>query len=84
MPEKLKLNLFRIRKEDGIATITCPYKSGCKSEGECYATIVDGELRNRPACCPTYTVCRPCKCLKDGTYKGYFKGGVCTYRIPVQ
>ena len=30
-----------------------------------------------------YTVCRPCKCLKDGTYKGYCKDGVCTYKIPI-
>ena len=69
--------------KDGICTITCPFKYGCKSEGDCYCTIENGELRNRMGCCPMYTVCRPCKCLKDGTYKGYCEDGVCTYKIPI-
>ena len=69
--------------KDGICTITCPFKYGCKPEGEAVCVIENGEIRNRMACCPMYTVCRACKCLKDGTYKGYCKDGVCTYRIPV-
>jgi hypothetical protein len=69
--------------KDGIATIHCPYKGGCKPEGEAVCVIENGEIRNRMACCPMYTVCRACKCLKDGTYKGYCKDGVCTYQIPV-
>ena len=28
--------------KDGICTITCPFKYGCKSEGECYCTIENG------------------------------------------
>ena len=68
--------------KDGICTITCPYKGGCKPEGEAIAVVEKGELRNRMGCCPMYTVCR-CPCLKDGIYKGYCKDGVCTYRIPL-
>ena len=61
----------------------CPFKYGCKPEGEAVCVVENGEIRNRMACCPMYTVCRACKCLKDGTYKGYCKDGVCTYRIPL-
>ena len=69
--------------KDGICTITCPFKYGCKPEGEAVCVVENGEIRNRMACCPMYTVCRACKCLKDGTYKGYCKDGVCTDMIPV-
>jgi hypothetical protein len=69
--------------KDGICTITCPFKYGCKPEGEAVCVVVNGEIRNRMVCCPMYTVCRACKCLKDGTYKGYCKDGVCTYMIPL-
>jgi hypothetical protein len=69
--------------KDGIVTIRCPYQGGCKPENEAVCVVENGEIRNRMACCPMYTICRACKCLKDGTYKGYCKDGVCTYRIPI-
>ena len=69
--------------KDGVVTIRCPYRSGCKPKGEAVCVVENGEIRNRMACCPMYTVCRACKCLKDGTYKGYCKDGICTYRIPL-
>ena len=68
--------------KDGICTITCPYKYGCKPEGDAIAVVENGQLRNCMGCCPMYTTCR-CPCLKDGTYKGYCKDGVCTYQIPL-
>lgn len=69
--------------ENGICTITCPYKGGCKPEGDCSCIVENGELRSKPDCCPMYNVCRPCKNLKDGTYKGHFANGICTYKIPL-
>jgi len=69
--------------KDGIVTIRCPFKYGCKTEGEAVCVVVNGEIRNRMACCLMYTVCRACKGLKDGTYKGYCKAGVCVYTIPL-
>ena len=69
--------------KDGICTITWPFKYGCKSEGEAICGIENGQIRNGLACCPMYTACRACKCLKDGTYKGYCKDGVCIYTIPI-
>ena len=69
--------------KDGIVTIRCPFKYGCKSEGEAVCVVEHGEIRTHMACCPMYTVCRACKCLKDGTYKGYCKDGVCVYTVPL-
>jgi hypothetical protein len=69
--------------KDGICTITCPFKYGCRPEGEARCVVEKGEIRNGMGCCPMYTVCKAPKCLKDGTYTGYCKDGVCTYRIPI-
>ena len=67
--------------KDGVATVTCPLRSSCKPEGDCYCVVENGELRSRAGCCPMYTVCRACSCIKDGRYTGHFKDGVCTYII---
>lgn len=68
---------------DGLCTITCPYKGGCKPEGEAVCVVEGGQMRIRPTCCPVYVACRGCKCLRDGTYKGRFQNGVCTFQIRV-
>ena len=68
--------------KDGVAIITCPPPSSCKPEGDCYCVVENGKLSNHTACCPMYEVYKSCKCIKDGTYQGHFKDGICTYRIP--